>query len=291
VSAKALQTFRAFLADELQTGDPPERIELVMAQAKGGANVVRTLNVVDPLRFSVESELADEAAAFARIAQLDAEGWAGVSRYFLRSYREGVLSTRSPVVRLAAVEDPSEPPEGGEPPTLQGITTALMRHNENLARALTQSNQALSAYSTETIARLTQANIEHERSKIALWEAAEEVASQRHTRELEQRREDRRDRAAEGILRGVTPLITAAGGRMLMGKKVDPKVAAEPHLQALARFAQNLSDDKVAAMMGILSPEEAATLATILATVQEAAGTETDKEATSGNEAHPAAAE
>jgi hypothetical protein len=264
---RAQQAFRAFLKDELQAGDPPQRVELVLASAKGGASSVKVQNIDQPIWS--DDEVLELAELLARTAQQDANGWGGACRYYLKGHRMDRPFTRSTVVRLFSEDDDSEP-EGGEPATAAGILAQTMRHNEALARQLVAVVGSLTTYSSETIARLTMENSQQERVRLQTYEVLEDLISKKHERELEHAREERRDKSMAKLLNAVAPLATAAGAKFVYGDKAPPALAAEPHMQALAQFARGLTHEQVAGLMAQLGPEQQATLATLLAQVMEA---------------------
>lgn len=213
--------------------------------------------------------LANEIAMRAQ-TDADGVGVAGPQRYVVQSFKRGDTrgSTRFAFTLRANVEDEMDGGGGDEPPTLRGLVTQQMRHNE----ALTRLNVTLAGTMANQMARRMEAmdsemtKMREERS--ATFLALEAAKTDEHNRELEamhqMKTEERKDEAFSKLMK-LAPVVV----NRLAGKNLLPSGNIDPLQLILTELATSLSPEQLQAIAANLKAEQQIQFVEILRTIQE----------------------
>ena len=233
---------------ERQLDDGVTCIVLRQKAQNGAENLVREFPV---------DENAGGATALANTihsrAVDDGRHFPGRSLYGVFAFREGTYIDR---LFFSVEGEEDEQRFGLRDANLSGVTTQLMRHNEANARlAIGQTLDVISHYRSLLAAR--EKRIEELETKY--WKVAElyeRLTSMQHERELETLRLQQSDKRQE-FLRDKLDMLTP-----VLMSKVMPGAAKGGALgeELIRQFLKSLSPKQMEAIVGSLSPEQAAVI-------------------------------
>ena len=265
---------------ERQLAEGVTCIVLRQKSQTGAENLVREFSVDDA---------AGGATALANViharAADDGRHFPGRSLYGVFAFREGTYVDRF-FFPIEGEED--EARFGLRDANLTGVTTQLMRHNEANARlAIGQTLDVITHYRSLLAAR--EKRIEELETKY--WKVAElyeRLTSMQHERELETLRLQQSDKRQE-FLRDKLDMLTP-----VLMSKVMPGVAKGGALgeELIRQFLKSLSPAQMEAIVGSLSPEQAAVINEVYVTygerevAKEEAKNSAKKPATNGAATH-----
>lgn len=265
--------FRRFLKKCLASPDGLVKVELVLLSAKGASSIVETVKIDDPRDWSSEDRFDELVSNLASLAQADANGFGSPSKYYLRAKFEDASAgtPRSPVVNVHPDDGDIEGSDeyGGEPANAAGLVAQAHRHTEAFARQLVAQTQMFTQHATEMMARLSEVNQRFEADRIKSFELIEELHTRRHERDVELKKEERKDRAIEKLVSSLTPLAPIVGGKLLLGAKAPVQVKNSPQMVSLRELAKSFTADDMAKLQGALGPERFASILEVLLSVSE----------------------
>lgn len=276
--------FRAFLKKVFANPASVSKLELVLMSAKGGSSVVDTIRVEDPRDYSTEDRFEELLAGLCETAQRDANGWGTPSRYCLRArFQDEDANPRSTVMAVHP-DDDSEPDDyAGEPANATGLVAQAHRHTEAFARQLVAQTAAFTQHATDMMARQSETLQRLERDRLNTLELIEDLQTKKHERELELRKEERRDKNVARMVDAVAPLLPIAGGKLLLGAKAPVQVRNSPQMASLRELAKSFTADDLARLQGALGPERFAAILEVITSIAEegphdaeTAGSDTD---------------
>lgn len=264
--------FRRFLKKALANPAGLVKVELVLLSAKGATSVVDTVKIEDPRDWTSEDRFDELVGNLAETAQADANGFGSPSKYYLRAkFDDASAGTpRSTVVSVHPDDGDIDGDDyGGEPANAAGLVAQAHRHTEAFARQLVAQTGIFTQHATELMARMSEANQRFERERMQSFELISELHDRRHERELELRKEERKDKAIGRLVDGVVPLLPIAGGKLLLGPKAPTQVKNSPQMVSLRELAKSFTADDMARLQEALGPERFAAILEVLLSVSE----------------------
>ena len=188
-----------------------------------------------------------------RRAQDDGRHFRGRSIYGIFAFRENEYLDRF----FMAVEGAEDPAYFGlRDASLSGVTQQLMRHNEANARlAIGQTLDVISHYRNLLAAR--EKRIEELEAKY--WKVAdlyEQLTSMQHQRELEVMRMQQADKRQEFLKDKLDMLAPVLMSKVMPGASRSGALGEE----LVRQFLKSLSPKQMEAIVGALSPEQAAVI-------------------------------
>jgi hypothetical protein len=197
-----------------------------------------------------------------RILQ-DAIGLGGVQRYIVSAYSGDHAVTRLPIRENAeaASRAPGDPIDS-EPPTEKGLLTQTMRHLEISER--THATVVANIFAMQTrMLREKDERISHLEERH--WEtviAAEQLVSDHHRRQLENKAADQKAEAMREVLGTFLQLAPTAVNK-LAGRAVLPE-RTSPALVGLRALVGTLKTEQLEALKFVLTPAQLTTFTEIV---------------------------
>lgn len=203
-------------------------------------------------------DLDELAAEIEARAHEDGKHFRGPTLYGLFAYREvGKAHVDRTFLRVEGQGGRESFFTETEAPDGRGITSQLMRHNEVATRiALGQTSEIIEFYKRSLEAR--DRRIEDlENRHFKMLELYEKLQSMQHERDLELVREQRADERSK-FLKEKLDMLTP----VLMNKLLGKGGASTPALgeELMRQFLKSLAPNQIDALMGMLSPEQAAVI-------------------------------
>jgi hypothetical protein len=243
-------------------GDPVDRFVI---RHDTGADVA-SLREKDARPFDASEDRVDElAAAIADRIFEDAIGLGGMQRYIVTACTADRATARLTVRENADASGvgrlPGDPVDS-EPPTEKGLLTQTMRHLEISER--THATVVANIFAMQfRMLREKDERIEHLEARH--WEtviAAEQLVSDHHRRELENKAADQKAEAMREILGTVLQLAPTAVNK-LAGKAVLPEKTS-PALVGLRALVGSFKAEQLEALKFVLSPAQLETFTEIV---------------------------
>jgi hypothetical protein len=145
-------------------------------------------------------------------------------------------------------------------------------------------SEAFTKHSLETISRLTEANTRLEAARFESMQVVEDLASERHKRDIELRRENEREKNKARMLDAFMPLLPAVGGKLLMGKNAPTAIKNDPAMLTLVELTKSLNADDLAGLQKVLGNERFIALLEAISRVAPSDESEPESEPTDGGE-------
>jgi len=198
------------------------------------------------------------------LSQADVEGLGGVQTYAVFAYFED-KPTRPTARYVFKLRDESEANElESEPPSKEGITAQLMRHNEAIMRSSSIAQAQVMNALVTSLQRLSEQNEQMSAEKLESLKTMEELYSHRHERELEllesQAKQERIDKVV-GKLDLLAPvLINKLGGGNGEQKQLTDGNQNSVRDAMLGGLANSITPEQLSKLQGVFSDEQMATL-------------------------------
>jgi hypothetical protein len=242
-----------------------ESIERLVIRHDTGADVATLKGKNGPFDDSNEDRLDELAGTIADRIFEDAIGLGGVQRYIVTAYADerviARLTLRENADASGAGRQPGDPVDS-EPPTERGLLTQTMRHLEISER--THATVVANIFAMQSkMLREKDERISHLESRH--WEtviAAEQLVSDHHRRELENRAADQKAEATREILGTVLQLMPTAVNK-IAGKALLPEKTS-PALVGLRALIGTLKPEQLEALKFVLTPPQLETLTEIV---------------------------
>jgi hypothetical protein len=239
-----------------------EPIERLVIRHDTGADVATLRGPFD----QSEDRVAELASTLADRIFEDAIGLGGVQRYIVTAYAADRVVTRLTVRENADASGagrlPGDPVDS-EPPTERGLLTQTMRHLEISER--THATVVANTFAMQSkMLREKDERIAHLEARH--WEtviAAEQLVSDHHRRELENKAADQKAEATREILGTVLQLMPTAVNK-LAGKPLLPEKTS-PALVGLRALVGTLKPEQLEALKFVLTPPQLENLTEIVA--------------------------
>ncbi|MGH7280622.1 MAG: hypothetical protein ACRELY_03795 [Polyangiaceae bacterium] len=233
---------------ERQLADGATRLALRHKSEDGGGEaLVREFSMNDAGTMPALAELVY------RRAQDDGRHFRGRSIYGIFSFRDHEYIDRF-FLAVEGAEDPAY--FGSRDASLSGVTQQLMRHNEANARlAIGQTLDVISHYKNILAAR--EKRIEELETKY--WKVAElyeHLTSMQHERDLEIMRMQQADRRQDFLKEKLDMLAPVLMSKVIPGAAKGGALGEE----LVRQFLKSLSAKQMEAIVGALSPEQAAVI-------------------------------
>lgn len=197
----------------------------------------------------------------------------GRRSYFVLAYdAQGETLGRSQQIRFFADKNQlDDTPAGGELESAnpKGLLAQLMRHTEGMVRIMQATTQSQLAAMTQLNAQLLKEKQEVEDRRLNMLVEMEQLISERHKRDLEEKREAARERRLDelmGQLQRVTPALVA---RLLPGTTVATDATTKSLANAIKGLVEGLPEHKVGQLMEVLGQEKGAALIELVTLVQQ----------------------
>lgn len=190
------------------------------------------------------------------LAQEDSEGFSHTVSYVVLSFcgKDRKPSKRSPVIRLSPDGLTSRVGET-EPANMKGLFSQLMRHNEALVRTVMQTQETNTRFAEKVISRLSQQVEKHDQTRVEMFAAVEELISEKHKRDLEAQKEERRSKQIEKASEKIIPLLPVMVNR-LAGKKLLPQdIKDHPAMSILVNTLRKIKPEQVEEIASILGED------------------------------------
>lgn len=228
---------------------------------------VETFEITEALE---ESELENLATVIVARAQSDADGIGPrIQRYvlFAATADESIVG-RQPFRIKGAVdlELDGDDEDGEEAPTVKGLTSQLMRHNEANNRTMMAGMGTIMnsfARRLESQDKLIERFME---DRVRMFEVVEEAMSRKHEREMEMESNRAKDARMALGLQKILSLLPVALSAFSKGKIPSSK---DPMVLMIEELVTGLNEDQLKAIAGALQPEQRIMLLQVFKTIQE----------------------
>ena len=150
----------------------------------------------------------------------------------------------------------------------KGLLAQHMRHTEGMIRITMAATNSQIQQLSEMNARMMREKSEVEEKRLDLMIQMEQLVSERHKRELEEKREETRERRMDAILGQVTSLTPAIMARLLPAQAVESDAAAKALAGAIKGVVSDLSAEKMQMLAEVLGPEKGSALVEVLSLVE-----------------------
>jgi hypothetical protein len=232
---------------ERQVADGATRLVLRQKSEEGGEQLVRDFSTGEAASPAILAE------GIYRRANEDGRHFRGRSLYGVFSYRDRDYLDRFFFV-VQGDEDHSS--FGSRDANLTGVTSQLMRHNEANARlAIGQTLDVIGHYKALLAAR--EKRIEELEAKyFKVTELYERLTSMQHERDLEVMRIQQQDKRQDFLKEKLDMLAPVIVAKMVPGASKGGALGEE----LIRQFLKSLSPKQMEAIVGSLSPEQAAVI-------------------------------
>lgn len=227
---------------------PCVRVKLCRIIAGQGETVLSNWKMpTEPKGFDVETCAAD----IVRYAQSDADSYGGANRYVVVGLfgTEGRPEAASPAFLLRATPRAEPIFEESDPPTRVGQLSQGMRHTEAMARIYVAGIQQVQTQLQEQNRALSEENQRYRDGFLKQVKETEELASQRHERELATKRQEIELEQRAALWRHAQLLMPAIINHVT-GKKILPE-GVLPTLDLALEFFATIQPDQLSAAMTI----------------------------------------
>lgn len=222
-----------------------------IANGKYGADLL-TLTPPSPLD---ESWLVSAISAIEAQTEMDASGIGGTQGYCVQSYRVEASERASSRYTFRVSGDATDEEElSSEPSNGKGLIAQAMRHTEVMMRSTTVAIGQVIATQGRTIDRLASENESMHKQQARFYEVLEELSSRKHERELELKKEERKELITQQVVDKAMLLapsiVNRISGKKLLQEKTTPLV------DSIKEFMCSLNDQQMNSLMGMLSMEQ-----------------------------------
>jgi hypothetical protein len=232
----------------------------VLPTGKAG-NEVLTQTVPDQLQESTCEGIAQE---FETAASSDASGLGGVQTYVIQAIcgEEGKSVARM-TFRVAGEDDNADDDSmSSEPATKTGLTAQAMRHTEAIMRNSVMMQGQVYGNMQRMLDSAMGALNDTLNEKLAMVKLIEDLATEKHRRELETKKEEHSMMLKTAAYEKLA-LLAPGMINKLSGKKLLPE-AASPVELGIRAFADSLTPQQLEVISQTLHPEQMIALGSIL---------------------------
>lgn len=264
-----------WLRQQFFQGESPA--SLFIRHARAGSNkgtLVQEFKVESKVDTDSISTLAD---SLLECLDADAAGLGGLQRYVVESYcpaddgGERELKFKGRFACRIAGHDEEHDEDGGdqfdtEGPNNTGLMAQQMRHNEVLAKQLTQSSGAMLNTMARIIDRLSEQNETLMSQRFKALDTIEEALTKKHEREMEMMQlhasETRKEQMTEQVMLLAPSLVNSIAKKRLLPEKVNPED------EQMRKLAESLTPDQFQTIIKVLNPAQQIALVTWLKSKQ-----------------------
>lgn len=198
----------------------------------------------------------------------DAEGLGGVQRYTINCFFKNSDGSQTRYIFKVDASDGEETEDSGEymtePPSMKGLISQLMRHNEATMRTatmVTNHNMTLQQRIIERQAEQVEKLLSEKYDNMRTMEG---VLSEQHKRKLEEMEQLSNQQFREEIIKKVALLAPVVANR-IAGRTIVP--VGSPMNASLVALRESLTQEQMQALMGVLRPEQAMAVIEMLQSV------------------------
>ena len=258
-----------FLRESLANEQRPAAAFELRERTQDGSASVMPFTVPDTWDDEMLMRRTQELIAYSQDDTNNSE--TGRRSYFILSLdSEQEAISRSNQVRFMAERDVLD--DGGgvelEAANPKGLLAQHMRHTEGMIRITMAATNSQIQQLSEMNARMMREKSEVEEKRLDLMIQMEQLVSDRHKRELEEKREETRERRMDAILGQVTSLTPAIMARLLPAQAVESDAAAKALAGAIKGVVSDLSAEKMQMLAEVLGPEKGSALVEVLSLVE-----------------------
>lgn len=229
-------------------------VQIQLRQIGMNDSILHSEEIPEDLSILTEDRLYEMINQILDLASQDADGFGAIQSYYCVAFFKGDRrpSQRSPTFRISP-DNVDTAIDGSEPANAHGLLKQLMRHLEAKERTSTLEREAVMRHLTATVERLTTANLAHEQQRIEMFRFTEELMSERHQRQLEEKYAERKDeRMAEALqlIKDWGPTIV----NRLSGRNVLPG-AKSPEKAIIEQVMSKITADELEQIAAVLGPK------------------------------------
>jgi hypothetical protein len=255
---------------EFLTQDPPAvRFELRERTSDGSA-AIQQFTIPEGWDDDMLLRRVGELAAH---AQDDCNGSEiGRRAYFIAAYDlQNEPMGRSQQIKFFSEKNALDDEGGGEleGPSGKGLMAQLMRHTEAMVRINQSTTAAQIQAMTSLNSQLLREKQEVEERRINLLLEMEQLISQRHQRDMEEKREAAKEERMAMLFGQLQRVMPALVARLLPGTAVAADASAQALAAAMKGVIEGLPDDKMAQIIDALGPEKGAALVEVVTLIQQ----------------------
>ena len=206
----------------------------------------------------IEAFINEKIDEIINVTIVDADGIGGVQSYQVQAFFEKLENPKSRYTFRVEADDEDVEEFKSEPPSVQGLTAQLMRHNEGLARTMTMTTGQVMQSLTRQNTKLLEMVEKVFDDKVKMIDAMEELAGHKHERDLEIQGQQFKQRMVEdgyNKLAMLAPILV----NKFMGKKMLPEKAGVMEVM-VARLMESLTLPQTEQLQKLLTPDQMALL-------------------------------
>lgn len=227
------------------------RLSLVQVMAGGGHNTLRNLELNSEFGYDAD-KISQLVAEMYCTAQEDADGHRSLTSYALKALKGATVGERSPIIRLRRQSDEIGEDDilgESEEPTIAGVTSQLMRHNEAQARTISQMFEIMVTQASARDARQTE-QLKHYEERH--WEnilQREELLSEKDARDIARIETLAKQKRFDETVKMLKPLVPAAISKL---KGLPPAAKAEAQKGVLKAIMSNITPEQMEQIANVL---------------------------------------
>lgn len=210
----------------------------------------------------------DMASTLYEQARTTAAAFPGPQRFLVTAHGKDDHDNTAPLTTMGftieSTEDGFGLQAGSEPPTSEGLLAQLMRHNENKDKTLAAMFGSVTSYLVRDNEKKAE-QIEHLLGlRSQMLETMEELASQKHVRELEIKEQEASDARKKDLFSKIATYLPVAVNH-IAGKELVRQKDSEMELVA-SEWVQSLTTSQLDALRdsGLIKPEQLVLLGTLV---------------------------
>lgn len=258
------------LRQYLQSDPPAVRFELRERTQEGSSNL-HSFQVPEGWEDAELWRIVGELVATAQDDTNSSE--TGRRSYFLLAFdAQGETLGRSQQIKFFADKNElDDTPAGGEleGANQKGLMAQLMRHTEGMVRIMQSTTQAQLAAMTQLNGQLLREKQEVEDRRLNMLVEMENLISERHKRELEEKRELSREKRLDELMGQLQRVVPALVARLLPGTSVGADATSRSLVTSIKGLVEGLPEHKYHQLMEVLGQEKGAALLELVALVQQ----------------------
>ncbi len=144
---------------------------------------------------------------------------------------------------------------GSEPPTLAGVVSQLMRHNEAQMRIIMQQSKTITDQGEKAMQLLQQQSISDIESKVELFTTMQAMLDTKSQRELDEKALAASEERKDLVLNKVIGMLPAVAARLTKGA-IPVAKEDQPIHQLLQKLLSTFTAEQLEKMQTVLSPEQ-----------------------------------
>lgn len=195
-------------------------------------------------------------------AQEDADGLGGLQRYVIHLYEKSTTKASARYMfRLRGMEDEYDESGGEESPTMKGLLTQLMRHNEANVRTMTVG---FGGVMNHLVRRLESSDNMVEKlmkQRQIDFTNLEQAMSTQHDRDMQLLLTEGSEKRKDEMFAKLSILVPVVINKLAGQKVLDTK---DPAAMMLKEFVGSLNEEQYRSILGSLKPEQAISLLSIV---------------------------